>query len=395
MAVFRVLLGALAAGIRTHNMSTDVTVQEKTPESGEVEWELARQWILAWRALKWSFTALAVLGFLTVIGQGFLFYEMFARIHPWLGIGFVILLAAALVLLVGRQIRSFLTTPGMASPPDVHVDPEAPDPAAMSARLRYDLKYLKAISKNPELADQKEMIAAELDAGRALLNRTDGASGWAAKQLYADIVAFERDAIEARLKSIDARVDRIIHAEAVGVGVATAVSMNGTVDAFIVLWRNANLVSRISRLYFGRPHLRGSLLILRDVAAIVVVSRALEDVTDITGDVIGGLLGRMGGLVAGPVMDGAVNAMMTLKLGYLAKRRCRSFEAWSEQRAPALSAEALEKVRKESTSVVTDLMKRCGGLTSSAARATEMAMQGSKNTWTIVRSWFGTPVAKT
>ncbi|MCA8905174.1 MAG: DUF697 domain-containing protein, partial [Hyphomonas sp.] len=200
--------------------------------------------------------------------------------------------------------------------------------------------------------------------GRALLERAGRATGDEVHAISADLEAFERQHIEALLKPLDKQVDSLIHAEAVGVGIATAVSMNGTVDAFIVLWRNANLVARISRIYFGRPHLMGSLRILRDVAAIVVVSRALEDVTDITGDVIGGLLGKMGGLVAGPVMDGGVNAMMTLKLGYLAKRRCRSFKGWSAKQAKSISAEALKDVKEESGSVVTDLLKGVGGLTS-------------------------------
>ena len=115
----------------------------------------------------------------------------------------------------------------------------------------------------------------------------------------------------------------------------------------------------------------------------------LEDVTDITGDVIGGLLGKMGGLVAGPVMDGGVNAMMTLKLGYLAKRRCRSFKGWSAKQAKSISAEALKDVKEESGSVVTDLLKGVGGLTSHAARATEKALAGSKSAWGLVQSWFG------
>ncbi|MEM7767830.1 MAG: DUF697 domain-containing protein [Pseudomonadota bacterium] len=278
----------------------------------------------------------------------------------------------------------------MAQPPHIDIDPANPDPAAMRARLAYDVKYLKALRRNPHLTAESAAIDASIAAGQQLQARTLK-SGWAQARL-ADIHAFEAQHIEAQLKALDAKVDQVIRAEAVAVGVATAVSMNGTVDAFIVLWRNANLVSRIARLYFGRPHLRGSLLILRDVAAIVVVSRALEDVTDITGDVIGGVLGRMGGLVAGPVMDGAVNATMTLKLGYLAKRRCRSFEAWTPAKARSISAEALERVKRDSSAVVGDLMKRCGGLTASAARATEMAMQGSKSTWGIIQSWFGAAV---
>jgi uncharacterized membrane protein YcjF (UPF0283 family) len=259
----------------------------------------------------------------------------------------------------------------------------------MAARLKYDLKYLDMLASNPLLQDERDALREGIAQGRALQDRISRCAPADAVSMSVALETFERVHIEALLKPLDAKVQSLIHAEAVGVGVATAVSLNGTIDAFIVLWRNANLVARISRIYFGRPHLGGSLRILRDIAAIVVVSRALDDVTEITGEVIGGLLGRMGGLVAGPLMDGGVNAMMTLKLGYLAKRRCRSFKGWSAGQAKAISEEALEGVKQESGSVVSDLLKRCGGLTSHAARATEKALSGSKNAWALVQSWFG------
>lgn len=354
-----------------------------------VQWELASQWARGWRFLKWSATAFIVIAFLVVIGQGFLFYRMFDDVHPVLGFAYVVILALILGVMVGRPIRSFLAMPVAARPPSIVIDPKAPEPSALAARLKYDLKYLDMLAGNPLLKDESDAIRAGIAKGRALLERASRGPQDEVLAVSVELEAFERDHIEVLLKPLDAKVNALIHAEAVGVGVATAVSMNGTVDAFIVLWRNANLVARVSRIYFGRPHLGGSLRILRDVAAIVVVSRALEDVTDITGDVIGGLLGRMGGLVAGPLMDGGINAMMTLKLGYLAKRRCRSFKGWSAGQAKAISEEALQGVKQESGSVVADLLKRCGGLTSHAARATEKALSGSKNAWSLVQSWFG------
>ena len=357
--------------------------------SDGVQWELASQWARGWRFLKWSATAFIVIAFLVVIGQGFLFYRMFDDVHPVLGYAYVVILALILGVMVGRPIRSFLAMPVAARPPAIVIDPQAPEPSALAARLKYDLKYLDMLAGNPLLKDESDAIRVGIAKGRALLDRAKLGQQDEALAVSVELEAFERDHIEALLKPLDAKVNALIHAEAVGVGVATAVSMNGTVDAFIVLWRNANLIARVSRIYFGRPHLGGSLRILRDVAAIVVVSRALEDVTDITGDVIGGLLGRMGGLVAGPLMDGGINAMMTLKLGYLAKRRCRSFKGWSAGQAKAISEEALQGVKQESGSVVTDLLKRCGGLTSHAARATEKAFAGSKNAWGLVQSWFG------
>ena len=370
-------------------MAKTVPAPVDTPAETAPQWEFASQWTKAWKVIKWSGAALLTLAFLTVIGQGFLFYRMFDDVHPLLGYSFVLLLAGLLLLLVGRPLVSFLSMPVAARPPHTPFDIENPDISLLSQRLRYDLKYLAMLKRNPLLAGNVAAMDDGLAAGRALLARFAIAGTDSAAQVAAGLETFQKDHIEPHLKTLDAKVDKLIHAEAVGVGVATAFSMNGTVDAFVVLWRNANLIARISQIYFGRPHLGGTLLILRDVAAIVVVSRAMEDVTDMTGDVIGGLLGRMGGLIAGPVMDGAVNAMLTLKMGYLAKRRCRAFEGWSARQARSISAEALERVKKESGSVATDLLKRCGGLTSRAAWAAEQTMSGSRNAWSMVQGWFG------
>lgn len=353
------------------------------------QWELAAQWAQGWRVVKLAASVLMVIAFLIVVGQGYLFYRLFDDLHPIAGLVYIAALTAALAWLVARPIAAFLSMPVAAKPPDILIDPKAPDPKAIAARLTYDLRYLKMLAANPEVQAEASAIQDSIAKGKALAARAARATPEEALTLSTELQAFEREHIEALLAPLDKRVNQIIHAEAVGVGVATALSMNGTVDAFIVLWRNANLVARVSRIYFGRPHLMGSLRILRDVAAIVVAARALEDVTDITGDVVGSLLGRMGGLIAGPVMDGGINAMMTLKLGYLAKRRCRSFKGWTAMQAAAISEGALQEVKAESGSVITDLLKRVGGLTTHATRATERVMAGSRSTWELIRSWFG------
>lgn len=353
------------------------------------QWELAAQWAQGWRVVKVAASVLIVIAFLMVVGQGYVFYRLFDDLHPIAGLVYILVLTAALAWLVARPIAAFLSMPVAAKPPDILIDPKAPDPKAIAARLTYDVRYLKMLAANPEVQAEAAAIQDSIAKGKALAARAARATPEEALTLSLDLQTFERVHIESLLAPLDKRVNQIIHAEAVGVGVATALSMNGTVDAFIVLWRNANLVARVSRIYFGRPHLMGSLRILRDVAAIVVAARALEDVTDITGDVVGGLLGRLGGLIAGPVMDGGINAMMTLKLGYLAKRRCRSFKGWTAGQAAAISEGALQEVKAESGSVITDLLKRVGGLTTHATRATERVLAGSRSTWELIRSWFG------
>lgn len=370
------------------NMPVPVPAQPPVEKPAQ-QWELAAQWAQGWRVVKVAASVVVGIAFLIVIGQGYLFYRLFDDLHPVAGLVYIVVLTAALAWLVARPVAAFLSMPVAAKPPDILIDPKAPDPKAIAARLTYDIRYLKMLAANPEVSAEAAQIEESIAKGRALAARAGRATPEEALALSIDLQTFEREHIEALLAPLDRKAKQIIHAEAVGVGVATAISMNGTVDAFIVLWRNANLIARVSRIYFGRPHLMGSLRILRDVAAIVVAARALEDVTDITGEVVGSLLGRMGGLIAGPVMDGGINAMMTLKLGYLAKRRCRSFKGWTAVQAAAISEGALQEVKAESGSVIADLMKRVGGLTTHASRATERVMAGSRSTWELIRSWFG------
>ena len=374
-------------------MANDLDLVEAT-DPDLPKWELAHQLQRVWRYLKWGVTAVLALLFLLIIGQGFLFYGFFADIHPVLGFVFVALFAALLFLLIGRPLKAYLSTPVVAEPPKTVRDPDAPTYAAIEARLIYDLKFLRSFLRHPDLKEQAASISSSLKEGQALLANAKSRPA-SEGALFEQLIAFETNHIEPILAPLDAKVDALIHSESVAIGVATAASMNGTVDAFIVLWRSANLIAKISRIYFGRPNFRGSLLILRDVAAIVVMSRALDDVTDITGDIIGSTLGRMGGLVAGPVIDGAINAMMALKLGYLTKRRCRSFEGWKPAQARSISAKALARVKKESTAVVGELIAACGGLTASAAKATESVMKGSRNAWSTVQSWFGNTANRT
>lgn len=369
---------------------TDVPATTQTPAPpDDGTWELARQWKRAWVTLKWAVYGLLGLSFLMIIGQMYLFYNLFADIHWALGLGFVVALTAALFWLVVRPLLSFFSTPIAATPPEPPKNPGFPSHSEAMARLKYDLKYLKALSKNPALSGLGDTLAADMEKGQTLLAELKSKNEAPSKELLAAILTFEHEHIDTRLKAIDSEVEKLIHNEAVGVGVTTAVSMNGTVDAFIVLWRNANLVSRIARMYFGRPHLRGSLMILRDVAAMVVLSRVLDDVTDMTGEIMGGLLGRMGGMVAGPVMDGAINAMMTLKVGYLAKRRCRSFETWSLKEASSITTQAMEGVKSASASVISELLKASGGFTKVAVKVGETAWQGSKSAWSYMQDWFG------
>lgn len=365
----------------------------KAAASAAPRWEFAAQVRAAWRAFKWVAYGALALTALLVLGQIYLLYEMASELHRYAGWAFLAGLAVAVWFGIGRPLIGFLRRPSIARPPAVDLASAALTGRDAAARARFNVKYLTAMRANPELANVRDAVQAALVDARALEERAKRAGSGPAGAVAAEIAAFEHERIEPLLKDLDHKVDRYIHREAVAVGAATAASLNGTVDAFLVLWRNVNMISRVARFYFGRPDLRGTLVILRDVAAAIVLARALDDLSEMTGELVGGVLGKLGGAVAGPLMDGSINAAMTLKLGYLAKKRCRSFEAWSPEKAEKALVEAFRQVKAESGSVVSELVKACGGIGAGVANAANQvgsaASSSARAVWGVLQSLAG------
>jgi uncharacterized membrane protein YcjF (UPF0283 family) len=358
------------------------------PEQPEVakspdRWEIARQWKTAWRGIKLAALGALVLAALLVVGQVYLFYDLFAAMHPAAGVGFLALVTLALIAFVGVPIVRMARLPAAVRPPAIDLAADELTVRDLHRRKRFDDAYLRALARNPLLTERRT----EIEAARV------GLAAVPAER--AALSAFEHDRIEPLLAPLDRLVEQEVHAEATAVGVATAVSMSGAVDAAIVLWRNVNMVSRVARIYYGRPSLRASALVVRDVASAVILSRALDDVSDMAGNALGKVSTHIGGMLVGPVMDGSVNALVTLKLGYLAKSRCRSFTAWTSQRKANALAEVFGQIKAESLSVTRELVKTLEGMGGAVGGA--FAWAGAKATaaprsaWSQVRRLIARP----
>ncbi|MBI1392314.1 MAG: DUF697 domain-containing protein [Alphaproteobacteria bacterium] len=363
--------------------------QDASVDDGE-RWEIARQWRAAWRAVKWGAGGVAGLIALSLAGQIFLFYDMFRSVHPWLGAAFVVIAIGALARFLAWPLFRFLSGPKALRPPNVDLGAADLSTAAVRQRHAYVDRYLARLAVNPETESAYDLIVAARSTLAGMTPRFDVEP---APVLAQELASFERTRVAPLLKDLDARVDAYVRKEAVAVGVATSISLNGTIDAFLVLWRNVNMVARVARMYHGRPDLRVSLMILRDVALAVILSRVLEDVSEMAGEALGGVVGKLGGVVIGPFLDGSLNALMTLKLGDLAKRRCRSFEPWSEKTARSATRAAFDKVSRESGDLVGEIFRASGAgvgkVAEAAATATDFAAEmlkaAPRSAWGLVQ----------
>ena len=356
-----------------------------TPEPVNPTWEIAYQWRLLWRGLKWTVVGAVAFLALMAVGQIYLFHQIFSDVHPFLGWAFIAAITGFGGWLIGVPLWRFFRTPEIAHPPDVDLQATIVSAENLMERFDFDDAYLKNITNNSALAARHE--AARLARKDLAVLRLEPSEGLAQK-----LGAFERERIAPLLDELDKQIDDYIHKEALTVGSATAISMNGSIDAFVVLWRNVNMISRIARLYYGRPSLRLSAMIIRDVMFAVLISRAMDDIADAAGDALGRVVSRLGGAIIGPLMDGSVNALMTLKLGYLAKKRCRSFDVWSKASASRAALDVFERVKRESAGLTGELVKATSGIVNAAGRAATDAagkiVAAPKSAWGMMQDVF-------
>lgn len=286
-------------------------------------------------------------------------YQFFADMHPAAGYLFLAVFLALFALLIGRPVARFLRMPVAVRPPNLPARGER-TPKDMVRHLVFVERYVEHLRKNPAWEGDPQQIEDALHACAALRDEARDATMDDMEDLSQKAGTFEKEVVGRLLAPLDRMASETIRREAMGVGVATAVSWNGTVDAFIVLWRNCNLVARVASIYYGRPGTRGTLSILRDVSAATVASMYLEDLSEAAGTAIGGIFGKTVGVVAGPVMDGGMNAVATLRIGYVAKARCRAFEAWNERTTTEAVAGALREAGMFAKDVVGAVVKTVG-----------------------------------
>ncbi|NNM33296.1 MAG: YcjF family protein [Gemmatimonadetes bacterium] len=308
-----------------------------------------------WRHFRWGIR-LVVAGTLVLLAaQLASVYRLFYDVHPWAGLAAAVAFAGLLAWLVAWPVVRLIRVPRAVDPPRLPALEER-DASHVGVQLKYLRRYLDALGRNPQLLEQQGAIAQTRTDLRALEAdcRRDPADA------NRRISEFENERVLPLLEPLDKQADAIIRKEALAIGSLTALSHMGTVDAFLVLWRDVNLVATISRIYYGRPGLRGTWHILRDVGSAILLSSVLEQISHMGTGVVrkmgeGGRHVPLVGAVVGPLLDGTINALMTMKIGTLAKERCRSFQAWDPVTTQSMVRKAFRRVGDSAASLASEL----------------------------------------
>lgn len=240
------------------------------------------------------FLGLVFLVFL--VNQFYLLYQVLQGIHPIAAGTFVGLLALALAYLLIRLV--FLYIRSLPAP-------QLPEYPTQEDYDRYLDDMLVCLSKN------------------RLLSR----------ELLTDASRSKEERVTIALDSLDQAGEPIIRKHANSIFLSTSISQNGSLDAIMVMVTLVKMVWQLGQVYGTRPSLKSLGKLYLQVASLVFMARSLEDSDLIPAQLepmIAGLVGEsmasaipgmvpMSNLIISSVMEGAINAFLTLRVGFIAQ----------------------------------------------------------------------------
>ncbi len=281
---------------------------------------LSRVWTWGKRAFWIALFALSAI----IVLEAIHLHELLTRVHPWLAWSVTGLLIATLLFGTLRTLILYLRVPRVLTPPELPSLKVGWNPEQQETYRRFAVKYLERQARNPHLDDEAK---ARIPETIAEIQRH--AEEWPDDQIEAahKLVEQVEPAIGEVIASLDDTAGRMIRRTAVEVSVATAVSPSILLDSLITLNRNVNMITKLADLYYGRPGLIGSLHIVRDVIGAAVAAGALEAITDQVTSVAAEVTGSWSSRLLGPLGQGAVNGVVTMRLGAAARTRCRSLHS--------------------------------------------------------------------
>ena len=260
-------------------------------------------------------------------------FAFFHRIHPVLGWAFAATLAVTVLFSILCAIRVLRAHPRVLEAPPRPEVPGAGYPA-LHRYGRYLARYLERLARNPNLHQEaRDRAAAAVENIEETMR---------AHPLTDDLARLieqtERNEIGAILAGLNDAASAEVRHCVRDVMLGVTLSPYASVDAFIVIYRNAAMVLRIVRLYRSRPGAREQWLILRDVLLVVATVNFLN----VSRRLIESLFSQIPlvGRAVDDIGQGLGAGLLTSVTGHAAIRRCAAFTRWDrEAEARSVGAE--------------------------------------------------------
>lgn len=165
----------------------------------------------------------------------------------------------------------------------------------------------------------------------------------------------DQEIVRAYFQQLDDESRQVILDNANAIFLSTAISQNGSLDSLVVLFTMLRMVWQLASMYQTRPSLLSLGKLYLQVASVVLMARTIEDtdlienqleplITAIIGESIASAIPGMvpiSNLIVGSLMEGAVNAFLTLRVGIITQEYLKGsghLQAQKVKRSSSLEA---------------------------------------------------------
>jgi Domain of unknown function (DUF697) len=152
--------------------------------------------------------------------------------------------------------------------------------------------------------------------------------------------------MQKALSVLDLQANAVMQKTARNVFLATAISQNGKLDALMVLTTHTKMIWDVAHIYYQRPSPRDLLRLYSNVAATTLLASQIEDldiseqIEPVLGTVLQGsamksvpFVGPLSGVILDSLLEGSINAFLTLRVGVITKRYCGALEPFQARKA--------------------------------------------------------------
>ncbi len=245
-------------------------------------------------------------------------HRLLSGIHPWLAWSVSGGLALGALALATYAAWRWFRVPAAITPPQLPPPEQGWTPRELRRYLGFARRYLERQRRNPSLpADARDeipkVVARILSYGHDAEPRV--------------VVAEVESEIDRVLEPLDRKARREVWQSASQVAVLTAVNPSAMLDVLITALRNLELMARVAKIYYGRPGPLGTARIARDVLVVAATAGVVERIADSASGMAAEMMGSWTARFAGPVGQGLMNGLLTVRLGDAAVLRCRSLRS--------------------------------------------------------------------
>lgn len=181
------------------------------------------------------------------------------------------------------------------------------------------------------------------------------------------------NSIKIALMKVEAEMDKVADLEikkyAKAVFTSTAISQNGTLDAIFILKLQIELIWKLAHIYNQKPRIKELLNVYTSVIANALAAAAMSEISiqEVVESMIRQVSGGLSSFVVkglskviDSIFDGTCNALLSLRVGYLAKDYCKYSTEYDERESRKKSRENAIKAINEIgvKDVITNMIER-------------------------------------